>query len=162
MFTSPTLLKWRYENICNIYWQLLPQFSNTFRFHGLAEFRPFSSFGIESSEHNERQGRICRIPELKMRAPASIKTLRDNSFHIHRPKVFNCLPNELRSMKNCSVDEFKSELDKILQLIPDEPNVNGLYTPSACDMFTGKPSNSIVDQIRSAHIPLKPKRRVGS
>ena len=118
--------------------------------------------GIKASDLNERQGRICRIPELQKRAPASIKALRDNSFHIHGPKVFNCLPNELRNMKNCSVDEFKSELDKILQSIPDEPNLNGLYTPSACDMFTGKPSNSIVDQIRSAHIPLKPKRSVGS
>ena len=47
-----------------------------------------------------------------------------------------------------SVEEFKEKLDKYLELIPDEPNVEGL-TPSACDMFTAAPSNSIVDQSRT-------------
>ena len=61
------------------------------------------------------------------------------------------------------MDQFKAELDMILEKIPDEPNVTGSnYTPSACDLYTGKPSNSIVDQIRSANFSSKNQlRRMG-
>ena len=64
-------------------------------------------------------------------------------------------------MKNCCVDEFKSELDKVLEIIPDQPNVPGMYTPTACDLYSGKPSNSLIDQIRITEMPSKPKRRIG-
>ena len=59
------------------------------------------------------------------------------------------------------MDQFKAELD--MEKIPDEPNVTGSnYTPSACDLYTGKPSNSIVDQIRSANFSSKNQlRRMG-
>ena len=41
-------------------------------------------------------------------------------------------------------------LDKFLETIPDEPNVSGQeYTPSAISQISGKPSNSLIDQIRS-------------
>ena len=51
----------------------------------------------------------------------------------------------------------------MLEKIPDEPNVTGSnYTPSACDLYTGKPSNSIVDQIRSVNFSSKNQvRRMG-
>ena len=53
-------------------------------------------------------------------------------------------------MKCCSVEEFKESLDLFLCEIPDEPNIQGTeYSPAACDMFTGKPSNSLIDQIRT-------------
>ena len=68
----------------------------------------------------------------------------------------------MRNLRNCSVDHFKSELDATLEQIPDEPNVTGSnYTPSACDLYTGKPSNSIIDQIRKANISSNQLRRMG-
>ena len=57
-------------------------------------------------------------------------------------------PKYLRSISKVSVEEFKEKLGKYLQHIPDEHNVEGL-TPSARDMFTAAPSNSIVDQSRT-------------
>ena len=116
--------------------------------------------GVEA-RNNDRLGRMCVVPELKTRAAASVKSLRENSFQIHGPKLFNCLPIHIRNMKNCGVDEFKSELDKILEIIPDQPNVPGMYTPTACDLYSGKPSNSLIDQIRITEVPSKPKRRIG-
>jgi hypothetical protein len=109
------------------------------------------------------RGRMCQIPELKKKAPASIKKLRENSFQVQGPKLFNSLPIKIRNLRNCSVDQFKAELDMMLEKIPDEPNVTGSnYTPSACDLYTGKPSNSIVDQIRSVNFSSKNQvRRMG-
>jgi hypothetical protein len=45
------------------------------------------------------------------------------------------------------VDEFKEKLDNFLGNVHDEPNVDGL-TPTACNLFTATPSNSIIDQAR--------------
>ena len=104
--------------------------------------------GVEEIE-NLRLGRMCTIPPMK-KCSTRVKTLRENSFQIQGPKLFNILPPKLRNMTKCSIDEFKSELDGFLSKIPDEPNVTGTnYTPRACNQFTGKPSNSLIDQYRS-------------
>ena len=57
------------------------------------------------------------------------------------------------------MEEFKTQLDKVLSMVPDEPEVSGCqYTPRACDQFTGKPSNSLIDQIRS--IDFQKRRKI--
>ena len=67
-----------------------------------------------------------------------IRTLQENSFQVHGPRLFNCLLAQLRNMTCCSVDEFKMQLDLVLAKIPDEPRVSGHeYTPSASDLFNG-------------------------
>ena len=95
---------------------------------------------------NDRRGREVKVPALT--GHPSIRKLREQSFQYNGPKLFNSLPKHLRSISKVSVEEFKEKLYKYLQQIPDEPNVEGL-TPSACDMFTASPSNSIVDQARN-------------
>ena len=56
-------------------------------------------------------------------------------------------------MTRCSIEDFKTELDKFLSKIPDEPNVSGgQYTPRACNQNTGNPSNSVTDQVRTLNI----------
>ena len=61
------------------------------------------------------------------------------------------------------MEEFKTELDLVLAKVADESKASGSeYTPSACDLYSGNPSNSIIDQIRIATIPSKLKlRRTG-
>ena len=116
--------------------------------------------GVEAEDRN-RFGRICTIPGMNRNSSDKIRTLRENSFQVHGPRVFNCLPAHLRNMTKCSVDEFKMQLDLILAKVPDEPRVSGCeYTPSASDQFTGNPSNSIVDQIRGVSFPT-PQRNTG-
>ena len=120
--------------------------------------------GIES-EDKGRLGRSCILPNLKKNSSVKIQTLRENSFQVHGPKLFNCLPPQLRNLTKCSVIDFKTKLDLVLEMVPDEPNVTGCeYTPRACDQFNGNPSNSIIDQIRSITftIPSKIRSKGGS
>ena len=98
---------------------------------------------------NERRGREVKVPIL--RGKPAVRKLREQSFQYNGPKLFNSLPKCLRGISKVSVEEFKEKLDKYLQHIPDEPNVEGL-TPSACDLFTAAPSNSIVDQSRNSKL----------
>ena len=99
--------------------------------------------GIESENRN-RFGRICTIPGMNRNSSDRIQTLRENSFHVHGPRLFNCLPAQLRNMTGCLVDEFKMQLDLVLAKIPDEPRVSGCeYSPCASCQFNGNPSNLI-------------------
>ena len=78
---------------------------------------------------NLRQGRLCEIPPLKQ-CSARIQSLRENSFQVQGPRLFNILPQKIRNMTKCSIEDFKFELDRFLGTVPDEPNVPGVqYTP---------------------------------
>ena len=98
-----------------------------------------------TSKNNERLGRICEVPPVKTNSRRTIQTLRENSFQISGPKLFNCLPKKLRNKKGCSIDDFKTELHLFLEGIPDEPKTNG-FTPNTCNQITARPSNSLLDQ----------------
>ena len=110
--------------------------------------KTWSNCGLTPSI-SKRRGRLFIIPSLK--GPRCVKRLKEQSFQVHGPKLFNCLPQTLRNITKVSVEEFKEKLDEYLSSIPDEPNVDGL-TPGACDIFTAKPSNSIIDQSRTIRI----------
>ena len=77
-----------------------------------------------------RRGRELLVPQLRGRT--AVQTLRTQSFQVHGPKLFNALPKSIRDTTKVSVEEFKVKLDKFLQKIPDEPNVDGL-TLAACN-----------------------------
>ena len=51
-------------------------------------------------------------------------------------------------MTNVTVEDFKGSLDKFLEILPDEPKVDN-YVPSACNILTASPSNSIIDLAKS-------------
>ena len=75
------------------------------------------------SDENSRKGRLCSIPKAKSKEKLS-------SFQVLGPKLFNCLPKEIRNVTNCGIEEFKSILDMFLTWVPDEPKAGGL-TPGA-------------------------------
>ena len=102
--------------------------------------------GIEES-NSDRAGRQCSLPKIKAKTRHKIKTLRNQSFQIHDPQLFNTLPKHHRNIKRCSVPEFKEKLDQYLTLIPYQPIIGNLI-PSTCDLFSLSPSNSLIDQIR--------------
>ena len=103
--------------------------------------------GLQMME-NPRQGRICEIPPLK-HCSARVRSLRESSFQVQGPRLFNILPQNIRNLNKCSIEDFKFELDRFLATVPDEPNVPGVqYTPRACCQLSGKPSNKLVDQVR--------------
>ena len=94
-----------------------------------------------------RRGRLCSLKSINKKCDKTTEKLIEGSFQRVGPKLFNSIPADIRNLTNCTVEEFKFKLDLYLNKVPDEPKVDGL-TPSACDQFTGKPSNSIIDQAR--------------
>ena len=100
--------------------------------------------GIKSNTH-DRRGRECIIPQLK--GKSSIRNLRDQSFQVNGPRLFNSLPKQLRNLSKVPIDEFKMKPDKYLANLPDNPKIGDLV-PSICNQITAKPSNSLIDVIQ--------------
>ena len=102
--------------------------------------------GVNIKMEDGRLGRICQVPSISKTAPQSVQTMREQTFQVNGPKLFNSLPAKIRNISNCSVDDFKTALDKYLEKIPDEPSVSGL-TPGGCTS-EARASNSLLDQCR--------------
>ena len=78
------------------------------------------------THYSDRRGLYCSVPNLcNTRCPAKIVTLREGSFAIRGPRLYNVLPQALRNLQNVSVNMFKNALDKVLCSLPDEPTVPG-------------------------------------
>ena len=92
---------------------------------------------------SERRGRFCVIPKLNNHqvCSAKINTIRENSFSVQGPQLFNCLPKEIRNITGVGVETFKYHLDKLLTRVPDQPGVPGYAGSRAAA------TNSITDQI---------------
>ena len=97
---------------------------------------------VELVPANERLGRRCAVPRLLPGGRAAIQTLREHSFQVNGPRLFNSLPKRLRNMKT-SQEEFKESLDAFLETIPDQPRMGSLV-PAAVDQQTGRQSNSLL------------------
>ena len=106
---------------------------------------------VSTRQEDDRQGRKVKVPKIKTGAKAAAKALREQTFQVHGPQLFNILPPFLRNMTKCPLEIFKEELDKYLMMIPDEPSVPGL-TPSASTP-DARPSNSLLHQR-----PMQPGR----
>ena len=85
-----------------------------------------------------RRGLLCNVAPVNNRCLCSIRTLKDGSFIIRGPKLFNELPINLREY-NGSIDGFKHRLDIWLSTIKDQPSLPNYYQPAA--------GNSILDQL---------------
>ena len=96
--------------------------------------------------YNERRGRYCLVPSLvKNKCSAKIKSLREQSFGVKGPQLFNVLPREIRNLSDVSKDLFKHRLDKFLGTLADEPSVPGYVAKRAA------PSNSLRDLVPYAN-----------
>ena len=81
-----------------------------------------------------RNGIIAVIPPLAKSSTLRNQTLYDRSFAVQGPKLWNKVPNTVKTAQ--SLDSFKISLSKFLALIPDNPPVSGY----SCSW-----SNSLVD-----------------
>lgn len=95
------------------------------------------NFGVTATV-NSRNGRYCSVPAVRSAAPHRIQSIRFNSMGVNGPRLFNCLPRQLRNMTDCSVGSFKAALDKHLATIPDEPRLGKLIR------FCSRASNSLI------------------
>ena len=79
--------------------------------------------GSIKSKENPRLGRTCVIQSPSMK----LKKIRDGAYTSQGPRLFNCLPKEIRNLSKVSLEQFKRSLDKYLKTVPDEPQIAG-YT----------------------------------
>ena len=96
-----------------------------------------------SWDHNENKGIKFKINYSPNRASDSVKSIRINSFQVQGPTLFNTLPRQLRD-SDVSAENWKSELDKYLEQIPDKPFVTGMDS-DLCDRYSTQPTNSILE-----------------
>ena len=78
-----------------------------------------------TTHFSDRRGLYCNVPTLRNARSSKTATLRDGSFAIRGPKLYNVLPQSIRNLQNITVDAFKNALDKVLCTLPDEPTVPG-------------------------------------
>ena len=113
--------------------------------------------GVTASNFEDRQGRKCFVPSRNMRASNAVQTLKEQTFKVNGPRLFNSLPAFLRNMTKCPLEDFNMKLDKYLSRIPDEPSVDGL-TLAGCTS-EARPSSWILDQAR--RLPGRGERAPG-
>ena len=94
-------------------------------------------FKIRTTSSN-RRGLFCVLPPICAASTARTKAAVEQSFSIRNPRLFNCLPMNLRSA-DLSFISFKHNLDKWLGVVKDQPFVAGHPVQAA--------SNSIIDQV---------------
>ena len=91
---------------------------------------------IETRKHPEH-GTQCVIQYPTNRNPA--QKLQENAITAFGPRLYNSLPKYLRDIESVKTENFKFELEKFLELIPDEPKMPNYVTASG--------SNRILDQL---------------
>ena len=103
--------------------------------------------GVSVKLEGGRVGRKCAIPSRCTQARVAVQTMREQTYQVHGPRLFNALPVFIRNMTKCPLADFKMALDKFLEQVPDEPRVSGL-TPGGCS--EAGPSNSLLEQVKRA------------
>ena len=82
------------------------------------------NFGI--TENQRRHDRFWKVLHINSSAPVRVKNIRLASLAVKGPLLFNIMPAHIRNKTSCSVNAFKSALDKFLQTIPDHAIIPGL------------------------------------
>ena len=105
--------------------------------------------GIEF-QYSERRGTMAKLPELHQSSK-----LREASFMIRGPKIFNALPKNIRDFRPTEGNEtqwkngFKKQLDLFLATVPDQANISSSHSARiGVTNQEGKKSNSLLDVIR--------------
>ena len=103
-----------------------------------------NTFIVPPTVCTERLERYCKITKVK--GLASVQTLREQSFQVSGPRLFNYFPKLIRNIKICDLVFFNKELDAFLNQVPDESKTR-ILNPGATNSLTGKRTNSIIYQV---------------
>ena len=77
-------------------------------------------------EYHLRMGLTAKVPPLRKEYALANQTLYKNSFGVRGPRMWNCIPADIRAIK--SKDTFKSKITLFMLCVPDTPPIRG-YTP---------------------------------
>ena len=73
---------------------------------------------------NQRSGLKCIIPAIRIGSSDRLKAMKDGTFAVKGPNLFNCIPKALRDT-TLSINSFKAKLDIWLKGVPDTPKLLG-------------------------------------
>ena len=86
-----------------------------------------------------QNGCTVSIRTVNRNATTRIQKMRKSSLDVHGSPLFDCLPRSIQNLSGCGIEKFKSNLDRFLKLVLDEPLIPG-YT-----MMRRVDSNSLLD-----------------
>ena len=100
-----------------------------------------------------RHGRLCKIPQINLRVTGTIRTIREGSFQIRGPQLFNSIPANIRGLTRCTVNTFKHKLDDYLKNIPDTQKIPGYTIQTDTNSITSMRGSreSWAIQLRRSH-----------
>ena len=98
-----------------------------------------SGYDVTFTSGGGRRGRSIVPNPVVRSAPSMVRNAREHSLGVKGAKLFNLLPETLRSMNTDHVDYFKNNLDIFLSSVPDQPTMTGLGRAAE--------SNSLLDQL---------------
>ena len=99
-----------------------------------------TGYTVDFTSGGARRGIYIIPKEVNRNAPSQVKAARDRTLGVRGAQIFNLLPVWLRTMNGVTVDRFKSELDKFLSGVPDQPTLPGRGRAAA--------TNSLLDQLQ--------------
>ena len=109
---------------------------------------------IVASSPCSRRGIQCRIP-------MHTTQMREESFLVRGPRIFNVLPLDLRMFspdqgsKESGVEGFKRRLDQFLQSVPDKPNRSQDYSERIGTVdLAGNKTNSLIHVLKYSNIRM--------
>ena len=103
-----------------------------------------SGYDVDFISTGTRRGRMIAPKPVIRTAPLPVRKAREQSLSVRGAKVFNLLPENLRSMNTDHVDTFKNHLDTFLSSVPDQPTVTGLGRAAL--------TNSLLDQLPQFYV----------
>ena len=83
---------------------------------------------------NPRLGNLAKVPSFRKKISAAHQTLYETSFNVMGPKLWNCLPTQIRAVSKH--DNFKRQMTAFMLSVADKPPIRGFTPPN---------SNSILD-----------------
>ena len=103
------------------------------------------SLGIEvNTVAGSRLGLTLKVPR-RSGSKELVQTMKDRFFTGFAPRLFNCLPVQVRECD--TFPSFKAGVDLFLMEVPDKPVLAGYFTPNWAK--NGWQSNSIIDWTRN-------------
>ena len=104
--------------------------------NGLAPNLESESCKIRTQHEGERRGLECIVPSLAG-VPGRLQTIRECSFAVNGPRLFNSIPKNIREYIG-SPDSFKKRLDNFLLAIPDVPVLLGQPQAINCNSLNSR------------------------
>ena len=92
---------------------------------------------IKTRKH-PRHGTQCVIQYPTNRNPA--QSFQENAITVFWLRLYNSLPKYLRYVESVKTEKFKFELDKLLELIPDQPKMPNYVTASGSNIASSTSS----------------------